>query len=317
MPEEVLIRPSFDEAEPLQPARRVRHLRRKVAERRPVVCEFCHKHGEGRKWYLQAQNYSEDLLSDARRKEFIQHFFTKPRSLERDVRRLEALARAPKPVRDMVTGTVSRRQKKSHFGQVVPIEDIERIFEFTNSVVRVACICRHVTLGKEKRYCYGASLGPNGGKMAEILRGLDGSFLNGPHAAGLESLGREEALTHIRAHEREGLCHTVWTFHTPFIGGICNCDRADCLAMRTTVTHGVPVMFRAETIASVDPDLCTGCRQCMRVCQFGAVAYSASDQKVRIDQRWCYGCGICRSQCAKGAIRLESRSSVPAVAGLW
>ena len=34
----------------------------------------------------------------------------------------------------------------------------------------------------------------------------------------------------MREHEKEGLCHTVWTFQTPFIGGICNCDRADCLA---------------------------------------------------------------------------------------
>ncbi|MHC4332743.1 MAG: hypothetical protein ACYSUV_03210 [Planctomycetota bacterium] len=70
-----------------------------------------------------------------------------------------------------------------HYGQVVPIEDIERIFGFVNSVIRVACICRHVTLGKEKRYCYGVSIGPNGGKFGEIVRGLDGSFLNGPEAA--------------------------------------------------------------------------------------------------------------------------------------
>lgn len=281
------------------------------------MCEFCLKHGEGKTWYLQAQNYSEDLLSDTRRSEFIGHFFTDTRSLKKDVRRLEALAKAPKQVRDMVIGAVSRRQKKAHFGQVLPIEDVERIFEFTNSVVRVACICRHVTLGKEKRYCYGVSLGPNGGKMAEILRGLDGSFLNGPHAAGLESLSKEDALAHMRDYENEGLCHTVWTFHAPFIGGLCNCDRADCLAMRTTVTHGVPLMFRAEFVASTDQDLCSGCRQCMRVCQFGAMAYSASDKKVRIDQRWCYGCGICRSACAKGAIRLESRTAVPAAAGLW
>ncbi len=281
------------------------------------MCEFCLKHGEGRKWYLQAQNYSEDLLSDGRRREFIGHFFREPRSLKKNTRRLEALDRAPKQVRDMVIRAVSRRQKKVHFGQVLPIEDVGRILEFTNSVVRVECICRHVTLGKEKRYCYGVSMGPNGGRMAEILRGLDGSFLNGPNTAGLESITREEALGAMRDHEREGLCHTVWTFHTPFIGGICNCDRSDCLAMRTTVTHGVPVMFRAETIASVDPDLCTGCRQCMRVCQFGAVAYSAADRKARIDHRWCYGCGVCRSQCAKGAIRLESRSSVPAAAKLW
>jgi len=56
------------------------------------MCEFCLKHGEGKTWYLQAQNYSEDLLSDTRRSEFIGHFFTDTRSLKKDVRRLEALA---------------------------------------------------------------------------------------------------------------------------------------------------------------------------------------------------------------------------------
>jgi Pyruvate/2-oxoacid:ferredoxin oxidoreductase delta subunit len=281
------------------------------------MCEFCLKHGEGETWYLRARNYSEDLLSDSARRDFIGRFFTETRALKKDVRRLEALGRAPKPVRDMVAGAVTGRQKKKHFGQVVPIEDVGRILEFTNSVVRVACICRHVTLGKEKRYCYGVSLGPNGGRMAEILAGLDGSFLNGPHTAGLEVLSSEAALGLMRDHEREGLCHTVWTFHTPFIGGICNCDRADCLAMRTTVTHGIPLMFRAEFVASADQDLCTGCRQCMAVCQFGGLAYSASEKKVRVDERWCYGCGICRSACARGAIRLVKRASVPASARLW
>lgn len=153
--------------------------------------------------------------------------------------------------------------------------------------------------------------------MADILRGLDDSFVNGPHTAGLETLTKEEALSAMHDHEHEGLCHTVWSFHTPFIGGICNCDRSDCLAMRLTVSHGISNLFRAEYVASVDPDLCSGCRQCMRVCQFGAMSYSAANKKAVIDPRWCYGCGVCRSACVKTAISLESRSRVPAVAGLW
>jgi ferredoxin len=207
--------------------------------------------------------------------------------------------------------------KKVHFGQVVPIEEIEQIFGFTNSIVRIACACRHATLGKEKRYCYGISLAPDGGRLAEIFRGLDGSFLSGPDGAGFETLTRDEAISAFRAHEQEGLCHSVWTFHTPFIGGICNCDRSDCLAMRSTVTHAMPVMFRAEYVANVASEDCSGCRECMRVCQFGAIAYSASSKKAVIDQRWCYGCGVCRSACKKGAIGLEDRNKVPLAANLW
>ena len=39
------------------------------------MCEFCTKHGEGKKWYLNAKNYSNDLLSDIRRREYVKDFF--------------------------------------------------------------------------------------------------------------------------------------------------------------------------------------------------------------------------------------------------
>ncbi len=281
------------------------------------MCEYCLQHGEGRKWYLQAKNYSEDLLSDVRRRRYIEHFLSDTSGLERSVTSLQRLEGAPRFIRGLVARLVTRRMKRVHFGQVVPIEDLETIFGFLGSVVRVACLCREVTLQAEKRYCYGVSVAPNGGVLAEILRGVDTSFLTGPETSGLEVLQKDEALAALRDHEREGLCHTIWTFHAPFIGGICNCDRADCLAMRCTVSHGIPVMFRAEYVATVEPDLCRGCRQCLRLCQFGALTYSAGSGKASIDPRWCYGCGVCRAVCDRGAIRLADRRQIPAAANRW
>jgi ferredoxin len=281
------------------------------------MCEFCLKHGEGEKWYLRAKNYSDDLLSDLRRRKFIEEFLSGPEALAGAVKSLAHLSKAPAFVRGVVSRMVTRKMKKVHFGQVLPIEEVEKIFGFTNSIVRINCACRNVTLGKEKRYCYGLSLAPDGGKLGEIFRDVGKDFLGGPDGAGFETLTREEAISAFRAHEQEGLCHSVWTFHAPFIGGICNCDRSDCLAMRSTVTHAVPVMFRAEYVAGVAPEACSGCRECMRVCQFGAITYSASSKKAIIDQKWCYGCGVCRAVCKKGAIRLEDRSRVPLAANLW
>jgi NAD-dependent dihydropyrimidine dehydrogenase PreA subunit len=281
------------------------------------MCEFCLKHGEGEKWYLQAKNYSDDLFSDIRRRKYIEEFVSHPEALAKDAHNIDRLSRLPGFIKGLVGRIVTWKMKKTHFGQVVPIEDIKQIFDFTNSIVRVACLCRNITLGKEKRYCYGISLSPDGGWLTEMSRALDMSFFTGPDASGFETLTKDEALSAFHEHEREGLCHTVWTFHTPFIGGICNCDRSDCLAMRTTVTHSTPVMFRAEYVAGINPDECSGCRECMRICQFGAITYSASNKKAVIDQRWCYGCGVCRSACKKNAIRLEERIKVPVAAGLW
>jgi NAD-dependent dihydropyrimidine dehydrogenase PreA subunit len=281
------------------------------------MCEFCLKHGEGQKWYLQANNYSEDLLNDVRRRKMIQNFAADGESVAKSIEKMDKLSTAPKFIQALVRRLVPRKMKKRHYGQVVPIEDVEKIFGFVNSIVRVACYCRHFTVGKEKRYCYGISMGPNGGKFGELMKNVDTSFLTGPDSASVETLTKEQAIASFREHEKEGLCHTVWTFQTPFIGGICNCDRADCLAMRCTVTHNVPVMFRAEFIAETDPDKCVGCRQCMKLCQFGAISYIASNKKAVVDKMKCYGCGICRAACAKDAIRLEPRANDPVAAKIW
>jgi len=281
------------------------------------MCEFCLKHGEGRKWYLEAKNYSEDLLSDLRRRKFIADFASDVDTIRAGAEKMKLLDRVPGFVRRVLSWGVSRRFKKMHFGQVVPIEDIERILGFTNSVVRVACICRYATRGVDARYCYGVSMGPDGGIFGNLVEAPDSSYLKGPDGTRMENLSKKEALELMHDHEREGLCHTVWTFITPFIGGICNCDRTDCMAMRATVGHGMRVMFRAEYVAETDPDRCTGCRACTRICQFGAMGFSAARKKVEIDPKRCFGCGSCRSVCPQQAIALRARRDVESAKNLW
>lgn len=281
------------------------------------MCEFCHKHGEGQKWYLRAENYSEDLLSDLKRRKFIADFFSGAE--EHRQRRTGVRRQQPMPwfVRSVLRPYIVGRQKKVHFGQVLPIEDVEKVFGFLGNIVRLPCYCRYINLGTEQRFCYGISLAPQEGEMFKIIKEIDMDYLTGPDTSGLEELTKEEALENFRQYEKEGLCHTVWTFVAPFIGGICNCDRSDCGAMQGTVTEGIPSMFRAEYVAEVNPELCNGCRQCMRVCQFGAIGYSAANKKVFIDPLRCYGCGICRASCTKDAIQLQDRASVPVAANLW
>lgn len=279
------------------------------------MCEFCHQHGEGKKWYLEAKNYSEDLLADVRRRKFIQQFANEA-ALAEGVRGFDRLQKAPAFIRRLLTRLVTRRMKRDHFGQVIPLEDVAEIFGFVSSIARVSCVCRQVAGKQEGRFCYGISLAPDGGELARIIGEVSG-FAGGPTFANAEMLSRDEALAAFREHEKQGLCHTVWTFCTPFIGGICNCDRADCLAMRATVSNDVPVMFRGESVAEVDAARCTGCRECMKACQFGGLGFSAADKKAVVDPRHCYGCGVCRSMCRHEAIHLVDRRSVPAAAKLW
>jgi len=272
------------------------------------MCEFCVKHGEGRTWYLQARNYGLDLASDLRRRRFIGEFFNDRDKLAANLRQLEQLERAPRVIRSLVRGWVTRQMKRQHFGQVLPLEQVRQVLAIANHVVRVPCICRSVTRSdKDARYCFGVSVSPSVIAFSEV----DASFLAGPGAAAAERLDPDAALQAMGDLEQRGLVHSVWTFLTPFIGGICNCDRSDCLAMIATVRHETKIMFKAEWVANVDWDLCQGCRACMRQCQFGVIGYSAAADKCVIDQTRCWGCGVCRSACRSSAISLSPRSEAP------
>ncbi len=281
------------------------------------MCQFCHQHGDGKKWYLRAENYAAEMLDDPRRREVIGEVLGHPEKMAANVAQMDRLDSLPGFVRRAISGTVTRRMKRKHFGQVIPLEDVEQIFGFVNSIVRVPCVCRYASIGREVGYCYGVTMADAGRKFAQALGQLSDAMPFEPDTSGFETLTAEAALAAFADHEKEGLCHTVWTFVTPFIGGICNCDRADCLAMKATVGHGVKVMWRAEYVAEVNRDECMGCRACMRSCQFGAMGYSAADKKAMVEPRACYGCGICRRACGKGAIGLRAREEVVGAKAVW
>ena len=62
------------------------------------MCEFCVKHGEGKIWYLQAKNYSLDLLSDLRRRKWIEKFLV---NIESDMAKLAVLDRLRQKVTEI------------------------------------------------------------------------------------------------------------------------------------------------------------------------------------------------------------------------
>jgi ferredoxin len=289
------------------------------------MCEFCTEHGEGKKWYLLMNNYSDALLREelspaqqrivqaTTRDEWVDRFFesfvlpavpgvsvvqgqpgdapTASRPPEAQPRESEAVA----------------RQKVEHFGQVLPIEDVESVLDMVDSITRLPCGCRIRTTGKaDKRYCFGFGLDRSGvlGKYPDA-------------ASSLEVLDKQEAKEIFRQYDEEGLVHSIWTGVTPYIVGMCNCDR-DCLAYGSYIERrGAPVFFRAEYVCQVDWDLCTGCKSCMTQCQFGAQFYSSTLGKVYIDPSRCFGCGVCRAACPQDAVTMVPRQAIAEAADVW
>lgn len=268
------------------------------------MCQFCTKHGEGKKWYLQAKNYAEELWHLKGRRKYADNFFRDFENMATGISKIDKTS-PNSTVGKLIRRLVENRMRKDHCGQIVPIEDVEQILQMSNSITRIACVCRMATRGRELRYCFGLTA-----PIKEVAN------LYPDYANGLETLTKEEALDLIRSFEHDGMTHSVWTFKTPYIGGLCNCDR-DCLAYRTLKHNDLKIMFKSEYIASIDLDLCNGCRNCMRQCQFDAISYSASLKRCTVDIRKCYGCGICRATCSRDAISLTSRINVPTVKNNW
>lgn len=92
------------------------------------MCEFCIKHGEGKIWYLQAKNYSLDLLSDLRRRKWIEKFLINVESDMAKLAILDKLRRKSSILYGLAKRFLTRKLKKEHFGQVVPLEDAKKIF---------------------------------------------------------------------------------------------------------------------------------------------------------------------------------------------
>jgi ferredoxin len=286
-----------------------------------TMCEFCTEHGEGKTWYLEMKNYADALLYEelsSTQREVVKastRFEWNNRFWESYVLPAMGGVSAPEPAPSAEAPAQAQpsaeeilgRRMVEHFGQVLPIEDVEKVIDMVDSITRIPCGCRFITMGKaDKRYCFGFGM-----DKYNIL----GTFPDA--ASSLEVLDKEQAKRIFRQYDEEGLIHSIWTGVTPYVVGLCNCDR-DCGAYKGYIEmRGVPSFFRAEYVCQVAWDLCTGCKACISQCQFGAQFYSSAMGKVYIDPTRCFGCGVCRAACPTDAIALISRQESPEAATLW
>ncbi|HUL00662.1 MAG TPA: 4Fe-4S dicluster-binding protein [Nitrospirota bacterium] len=268
------------------------------------MCEFCTKHGEGKIWYQNASNYAADLLSDLRRRKYIENFLTTAFGEGfQTIGRLETIYKKKGRLPQAVSNALISKAKDEHFGQVLPIDEINNIVSKAATIVRLPCACRWNMEKKEDRCCYAISYGPE-----SWYNSIDMSYFGKVANEGLEPISADKAIDQMKAMEIGGAIHTIWTMMTPFIGAICNCLPDGCLAMRTLSLIKVETMERGEYVAKVDETRCNGCGLCGIRCHFKAITSDFNGRtQAHIARHKCFGCGLCRNVCNTGAISLIMR----------
>jgi NAD-dependent dihydropyrimidine dehydrogenase PreA subunit len=130
---------------------------------------------------------------------------------------------------------------------------------------------------------------------------MAGQGLNSHRDRGLgRQASLEEVIALLKKADNMGLMHEAEA------EAICSCDRTYCYPCRASFALGKVHIYPATPyVVKTDPSRCVGCANCLRRCQFGALAFSNGAVAANPDK--CWGCGICATQCPVGALTMGKR----------
>jgi ferredoxin len=285
------------------------------------MCELCGKHGDGGKWYLNARHYADEVVEKYDLRDYLMEqyrnfeqiplrkvnginpigmdYAMKMPIIGRMLKRIaEGMLHSTRPPKNPF-------RAEGHIGQVVPLEDAIAILETcaAEPIVEKNCMCRFMSRGIEEACCI------NFGVMSEILSKLP-RFIP---TSDKFFITRKEAVERFTAFNKKGYIGTIWFGPFPYINNLCSCATPECAGIRPRVDFGLKSIYKAEYVADVQPERCTGCKACIAVCQFGALKHNFTSNRVTVDFNKCYGCGTCRHACGSKALFLESRDKYPGI----
>ncbi len=285
------------------------------------MCYLCEQFGDPAVgdgvWYLNPKNYARHMYKLRAPGEGYKGVEASPETgpegsaLFNVTPMVDAMEKGDRDGFDKALAEMSAHIKEIGFcGQVLPLKDAEKVLELCSPIGLIACLCRGRVRAVDERNeleytCMGMGVGLlKWERWPERYKG------------GVKFVNVDEAREWNRKMDKRGFVHSLMPFGAPFIGGFCQCDYPDCLAIRHAVEFGL-AFLKGHYVAIVDYDQCNGCGVCVQRCQFGALKFEATSRKANIDQFKCYGCGLCETGCPRGAIKLVDRKSLPALAEVW
>lgn len=274
------------------------------------MCEFCSKH-KRKKWFLDLDNYKEELLEEKKRKNILQKIvgWGHEYYMRDSIKATTDLNKIPFGIGKHIVNSkfmVKKIAETEHAGQVVTLEDALEIIDLSENHVVFPCFCRKAIGVKEKDCCI------NFGPVKDLCK------LANPNEK-MEEVDASELKLRLKEWNEEGLVHQVLYAAAPFPIALCNCERKYCVPMKERITSGInSSLLKGHEIALVDPLKCK-CEEflCITRCQFGAMYVDRFDNKVVIDSSRCFGCGLCMTGCKHGAITLKSRNELSGSSLKW
>ncbi len=278
------------------------------------MCQYCVTHGHGQVWYKNAMNYARQMYKLRKREGA-----GDPRQKELDPESQAALilaqaveAKTADPERyPELKKMANRLVMMTSVGQVVTLQEAMDIVDLASPIALMSCVCRKLTRGRveddERSYtCMGLGIGMfKWDRWPERYKG------------GVEFVTPEQAKEWLKQWNKKGMMHSIMTHGTPYIGGICNCDYPDCLAIRYRLDYGINQMIKGHWVAKVDYEKCNGCGICVSRCQYGAIKMEVTIGKTNIDMMRCFGCGLCETGCKRQAVTMVDRTTIPGMRGVW
>lgn len=284
------------------------------------MCRMCDWLGDGEIWYKHPKNYANRLYKLREPGTSAATTMggggggvsrgTPRRNLPAAI---QAKANGDMGTYNEIIGELNERASTRPGAQVVPLQEcIDLIEEIGMPVGAMMCICRKNTRAEEETNlneysCMGLGTGMfKWERWPERYRG------------GVEFLSPKQAADWLKYWDDRGMVHMLMQEGGDFIGGLCNCDYPDCIAIRHRIDYGLNfALTKGEYICEVDYDKCNGCGQCLGRCQFNALKYESTIDKPNIDPMECFGCGLCETACSLKAIDLVPRKDYPVLRNVW
>jgi NAD-dependent dihydropyrimidine dehydrogenase PreA subunit len=273
---------------------------------------------DGGLWYMNPENFGRQLYRrrDPNRKKILPT--SKAVEEKYDVNKLlmeldnVETEEEEKPIREKLN-----KAQENIACQVLPLKQALEVAEIVAPMASLSCVCRRMARAKEERNpdeytCLGTGVG-----MLKWERWPE------RYKGGVEFMSPEDVKDWLIRMDKKGFMHCIMVygqseFGAPFIGGICNCDYADCLVMRRRLDLNIQTaLLKSHWVAKVDYEECNGCGICVQRCQYGAIKFEVTMNKTNIDLQRCFGCGLCETGCPRGAIELLDREKIPGLREEW